>query len=174
MTAVKTESAAGARFSFLTTERFTMKVFLNLELDGSERDVRILSAIARAINNVPPEGYTEVRVGEDPKPAEVTIHASSEKAEEAVESVNLNDAATAKVEKLVENQVDKTPDDTKDKGQRLRELLLGVSKIDGQNIQTAKKIAADAAGIMPDEINKDFPNHPKVDDAIKALEGLIE
>lgn len=131
----------------------------------------VLIAIAKAVKNTPPVGFTEVRPGDDVKPPEVSIHTTEAKAEDAKEAVNVNPKATVKVEDPLAAPSPPPAADTAAIGQRVRELLLAVSKMDGQTIQTAKDIAVNAVGGGV-AVDKEFPNHPKVQDAIKALEAV--
>lgn len=145
---------------------------LTIKTDNPE----VLKAVAVAVKNAPPATLQM----SDSVP--VNVHASIKDMKEAVD--NLDAVPEAKVveqpsEKpltepapTVEDKVAPSEDDAKEKGQRLRQLILAVSKLDGQSIQSAKEVAATAAGITPDKIDKDFPKNPKVDAAISALTEL--
>jgi hypothetical protein len=131
----------------------------------------VLVAIAKAVENTPPLGWNEG------KPTDVNVHASLKSMKEAMDTVN------AKADVLIKEDVIPAPTitppveptatpappiDTKEVGQRLREALLAVSKMEGQTIQTAKEIAVNAVGGGV-AVDKDFPNHARVEEAITAL-----
>ena len=86
--------------------------------------------------------------------------------------LDLGPPMTMEAAPTVETKVAPTDDEAKEKGQRLRQLILAVSKLPDQTIQSAKEVAATAAGITPDKIDKDFPKNPKVDASISALAEL--
>ena len=135
----------------------------------------LIRAIADLVKNTPPPGWTE-----DNKPPQVNVHASIKDMKAAQANVNVAPSAgevkpqvipeaPAPIEPTAEPA---PPIDPKETGQRLRELLLKVSQMDGQDIQTAKAIAITAVGGGV-QIDKEFPNHPRVQDAITALEGAL-
>jgi hypothetical protein len=138
-------------------------------------DPQVIINIAKAVNNTPPAGFVSVPGGTstsiDVKPPEVVIHTTEDKVEEAKAAVNVTEEATVKVEEPIVKE--EPTADVKAIGQKLRQLLLNVSKLDGKTIQDAKEIAAKGAGVDTSAINKDFPAHPKAHDAIKALEGVL-
>jgi hypothetical protein len=131
----------------------------------------LLIAIANVVKNTPPVGYNEG------KPVEVNVHASLKDMKAAVDNVDLAPNAKVKEEPIDEpttKPVDPLASEAaKDKGQRIRKLLLAVSKLDGQDIQSAIAVAAKAAGVEPSGVNKAFPSHPKADEAIKSLEAML-
>jgi len=137
-------------------------------------DPAVLIAIGKAVKNLPPEGFTSVDAHETP---EVTIHAAKEKIEEAAKAVNVKgEVKVVKEETPKPEPIDprgREPEEIKEIGQRLRQALLGVSKLDGKSVKDAKDIAAEAAGVPVESIGKDFPSHPKALDAIAALEALL-
>ena len=142
-------------------------------------DPQVIMNIAKAVKNTPPMGFSSVT-----GPPEVVIHAPPEKFREAKENLNVNEEVVEIKEEPIEptpipatesitQEVEAPPAPNPATGQELRRLLLNVANLEDQNIQTAKKIAAEAAGIDPSGINKDFPNHPKVREAMAALEALL-
>jgi len=137
----------------------------------------VLVAIANAVKNTPPLGFQS----SSEKPIPINVHASIKDMKAAKDNLVL--APNTTVQEVPNEEPPSPPapivdplseEAAKDKGQDIRKLLLAVSKLDGHDIQTAKAVAAKAAGIDPSGINKDFPTHPKADDAIKALKALVE
>lgn len=147
---------------------------LTIKTDNPE----VLKAVAVAVKNAPP---ATLQVSDS---VPVNVHASIKDMKAAVD--NLDAVPEAKVVEqpsgkpltepvpLVEVEADVAPteDVAKEKGQRLRQLILAVSKLPDHTIQSAKEVAAKAADITPDKIDKDFPKNPKVDAAISALAEL--
>jgi len=150
------------------------KITITIETEN----VAVLSAVANAVKNTPPEGFVSEN---GPLPTEIQVHAPEEKAVEAVEAVVATPEAVVEVaEPTIPQEAVTTPveapkpdEGVKAIGQELRQALLGVSKLEGKTIQCAKEIAAKAAGIDVSEIGKDFPSHPKAKSAIDALRGVI-
>ena len=138
-------------------------------------DPIVLANIAKAIANTPPAGFVSVDGGVMPDQP-VIIHATEAKKEEAKAAVVKKESTKVKEEPIPEPEPTPPPAATADSaeiGQRLRELLLAVSKLDGKTIADAKQIAATGAGVDVTAINKDFPSHPKAADAIAALEASL-
>lgn len=159
-----------------------MKININIELDGTGRDVEVLKAVTRAIGNLPPEGFVNEPPGE---PTEVTIHAPPGKVKDALAEVNLGSGAKAVV-KETKPEPDPAPEtppappepdeDEEEKkaiaarGQRLRELLLEASKLDNVTIASAKEYALGVAGIKD---ARQLPACEKAEEVIGALEAVV-
>lgn len=118
----------------------------------------ILAAIANAVKNTPPAGWTEAS-----GPPEVNVHASLKSMKAAKEAVNVTDGATVKEEVIPEEKAkpDKKattpksepvqpPVDPKDAEERrviLRGLVVRVSKETDKTLKEATEIAANASGV---------------------------
>ena len=151
-----------------------MRISFELNLDD-EQGIQQLGRLARALNNVPPTGLRTASGPMETPPPDVTVHAPPTQAAQAQAAVNTAPGATVAADPLPDPVAAPTltEEQIKATGQRLRELLLSVTKMPGKDINTAKQIAAAAAGVPVEKIDKDFPAHPNVAAAIGALEHAL-
>lgn len=130
----------------------------------------ILAAVAQAVQNTPPVGWSEGR----PKPPEVNVHASLKSMKDAKEAVNLADGATVAEEVIPDdlpvttagmkaatekskagkaNEAAKAhnanfdPEDSEERRKALRGLVVKVSKETDKTIKEATAAATKAAGL---------------------------
>lgn len=141
-----------------------MKVKIEIELDGSGRDVAALKAITAAIANLPPkdlEIYPSNDVPEivpPPEPTKVQVWAKTEKASEAAATVTT--APNVEVEpKSADKQppaipsappvapvANPTDEDKKAAMARLRQLVLDASTLPGLTANEARSKALESVG----------------------------
>lgn len=135
----------------------------------------ILAAIANAVKNTPPAGWTEGHA----KPPEINVNASLKNMKAAKEAVNVNEEATVKEEVIPEEKPTPQPTpqvDPKDAEERrviLRGLVVKVSKETDKTLKEATEAATKAAGLEnPSQLtNCSVEAYEK---AKAALEGLLQ